>query len=276
MPVWLPHNDGPNIATAYCQRCTHKRQYADLRQDPNDLNYYCRFGCIDIFDPWRLPTRTTENISLEHARPQLENYDTFYPPQLTVQTGDIGPDVAIGGFTVTKTTNVGTSAYRASAPAEVNSGRWYFEVTINRQMGLAAQTSVGVAIPPIANQGVIGGNALSWGYLADGTVLTNGVANAYGATYTAGDIIGVAVDMKLGNITFYKNNAIQGVAFTNLLTSVAGVWAAGSMNGILSQQTLNLGTISLAFLPPKGFSPMFNVANAFPYPANTQLEVNVA
>ncbi len=84
MPLWQPLNDGPNVAIAECPRCHFKRNYTDLQQDPNDGNWYCRFGCVDLIDPWRLPSRRTEDISLDHARPreELEEKPTtpFYPP----------------------------------------------------------------------------------------------------------------------------------------------------------------------------------------------------
>lgn len=66
----MPLNGGSNVAIAVCPRCHFKRQFTDLRKDPNDGNWYCKFDCIDIFDPWRLPPRRTENISLDHARPE--------------------------------------------------------------------------------------------------------------------------------------------------------------------------------------------------------------
>ena len=35
---------------------------------------------------------------------------------------------------------------------------------------------------------------------------------------------------------------------------------------------MNFGSIALTYLPPSGFSPVFNLASAYPYPANTQVE----
>ena len=44
---------------------------------------------------------------------------------------------------------------------------------------------------------------------------TSGVDVSYGATFTYGDIIGVAIDLDSGTktLTFYKNGVSQGVAF---------------------------------------------------------------
>lgn len=67
MPLYLPVNAGPNTAIAQCPRCKKKLQYADLRQDPNNGNWYCT-DCVDEFDPWRLPTRRPEDVALRHPR----------------------------------------------------------------------------------------------------------------------------------------------------------------------------------------------------------------
>lgn len=55
------------VAIAVCPRCNFKVQYDDLVKDPNTQNYYCA-DCADLLDPWRLPARRTEDISLQHPR----------------------------------------------------------------------------------------------------------------------------------------------------------------------------------------------------------------
>ncbi len=60
-----------SYAIAVCQRCAKKVYYGDLVKDPNNGAYYCP-QCVDIYDPWRLPARRTEDISLNHPRPDTE------------------------------------------------------------------------------------------------------------------------------------------------------------------------------------------------------------
>lgn len=67
MSHYLPVNTGKSVAIAICPRCKFKVQYADLRQDPNNKNWYCK-SCVDLYDPWRLPARDPEDISLDHPR----------------------------------------------------------------------------------------------------------------------------------------------------------------------------------------------------------------
>ena len=69
-------------------------------------------------------------------------------------------------------------------------------------------------------------------YAYDGNKNIDGTGTSYGATYTAGDIIGMAVDLDASphTVTFYKNNASQGlITFTgdilNAKLFIPGGWA---------------------------------------------------
>lgn len=72
MSLYLtPKNVGGSMAVAICYRCQKKMYAGDLKKDPNNQNWYCQ-ECVDLYDPWRLPARQTENISLQHPRPDTE------------------------------------------------------------------------------------------------------------------------------------------------------------------------------------------------------------
>jgi len=62
---------------------------------------------------------------------------------------------------------------------------------------------------------------------------------AYGATYTAGDIISVLYDADNGSLTFYKNGTTQGVAFSGLNTSFT--WGAFSTEYSSGEYAYNFG-----------------------------------
>lgn len=68
MSLYLPVRTKGTVAIAICNRCQMKVYYDDLRKDPNNNNWYCK-DCVDLYDPWRLPARRAENISLDHPRP---------------------------------------------------------------------------------------------------------------------------------------------------------------------------------------------------------------
>ena len=104
----------------------------------------------------------------------------------------------------------------------LTSGKWYWE-TFNNDTG----NGVGI--------GVFGSTAAitAWPSIVSGTLYitalknVNGTESSYGATYTDDDIIGVALNCDDGEITFYKNNASQGV-ITTIPTVSFPAWADGS------------------------------------------------
>lgn len=65
MSKWLTDQEPIFI----CPRCGFKRKYSQQVSDPNTHVIVCDQGCSDLFDPYRLPARQTEKISLQHPRP---------------------------------------------------------------------------------------------------------------------------------------------------------------------------------------------------------------
>jgi hypothetical protein len=102
----------------------------------------------------------------------------------------------------------------------VNSGKWYWEGTVN--------AGPSVATIGIAESGFYSGNLFETGSTAKGYVYINdgtkrsslaGSATAYGNSYTTNDVIGVALDMDAGTVKFYKNGTVQNsgtAAYTGL------------------------------------------------------------
>jgi hypothetical protein len=93
-----------------------------------------------------------------------------------------------------------------------------------------------------------------WIYRADGQKLNGAnpavTGTAYGATYTSGDVIGVAVDSTAGTIIFYKNGTSQGTAYTNVTGTVFPFvyqWLAGC------NQSVNFGQQPFVYTPPTGY-----------------------
>lgn len=81
MPVFLDTRGRTKLAIAICGRCGQKFPYDDLREDPNFPGLYVCPDDLDQFDPYRLPARQTENITLEHPRPDIPLTD-FRPTPL--------------------------------------------------------------------------------------------------------------------------------------------------------------------------------------------------
>jgi hypothetical protein len=107
---------------------------------------------------------------------------------------------------VTSSSNYGTSVSTMATPT---TGKWYAECTI---VATASYAAVGIC----STSSVF--TATSWigsftgvtYYGNSGQKVVNASASAYGATYGANDVIGVAYDADNLQITFYKNGTTQG------------------------------------------------------------------
>ena len=125
-------------------------------------------------------------------------------------------------------------------------GKWYWEA----KMTAGSAAAVGIAD---INVSLAIKNVLYYG--GTGTKYVDTSSSAYGASYTAGDVIGVAVDMGGNTVTFYKNNASQGViSYTPSVTmfpifdDLSG--AATATYGV------NFGQQGFTYTPPSGYSAL--------------------
>jgi hypothetical protein len=71
MSVYLDTRGNSVLSVAICDRCSRKFAYVDLMPDPNFPGMRVCKEDLDHFDPWRLPARQTENISLRFPRPDV-------------------------------------------------------------------------------------------------------------------------------------------------------------------------------------------------------------
>jgi len=132
----------------------------------------------------------------------------------------------------------------------VNSGKWYWEIT-----ALSAECIFGIGdeIAPPAAAFDTASAINTRGYNGfNGQKTNNGSGSAYGATYTTNDVIGIALNMDDGEITFYKNNVSQGVAFTGL----TGFWGPGASVGNTRSCRANFGQSAFTYTPPTGFNAL--------------------
>ncbi|MBM5802057.1 MAG: hypothetical protein FJ077_14800, partial [Cyanobacteria bacterium K_DeepCast_35m_m2_023] len=100
----------------------------------------------------------------------------------------------------------------------VSSGKWYWEVSVTSVTGNLTAVTIGISSK--SDPGELsfypGYNAFGWSYYAANGTKNNVSQVSYGASYTAGDTIGVAFDADNGSLTFYKNGVSQGVAYSGL------------------------------------------------------------
>jgi len=138
----------------------------------------------------------------------------------------------------------------------VSSGKWYWEATITAVGGSYNPPAliIGVANQQYIPTGALGANAYGWAYYALNGNKLNNSSTSYGATYTTGDVIGIALDMNAGTLTFYKNNVSQGTAFTGLTgTLFPAISQYGSTTATVP---FNFGQKPFAYTPPTGFSAL--------------------
>lgn len=144
--------------------------------------------------------------------------------------------------------NTGTAARTTVATIGVNSGKWYWELTI---LGVTVLYAGITTLPPPAAGEYIGFTSTSWAYANNGQKINAASFTAYGATFTTNDVIGVALDMDAGTITFFKNGVSQGQAFSGITGTI---FPAMSPNGVAGNGFhANFGQRTFAYTPPAGF-----------------------
>jgi hypothetical protein len=135
------------------------------------------------------------------------------------------------------------------------SGKWYFEVTVD---SITTNAYIGIADQTLFVDTSSFSYSQVYVYLASAAKGGNGSTSSYGATYGAGDVIGVAYDLDAGSITFYKNGTSQGVAFNSGFGSGYNYRPFSFAQG--GGQTFNFGQRDFAYTPPTGFKAL-NTAN---------------
>jgi len=160
----------------------------------------------------------------------------------------------------------GGSRYGAVGTMGMSSGKWYWETTIT---GTASSTMIGIT--QYANSFDVGtwpgAKAGDYGYNGNGNLYTNSSSSAYGGAMSTNDVIGIALDMNAGTLTFYKNNVSQGVAATGL----SGTYFAASGQGqtsVYPNQSVNFGQRPFKYTPPTGYKKL----NTYNLPDSTIVE----
>jgi hypothetical protein len=156
-------------------------------------------------------------------------------------------------YTNLRNTIGNNSGANSRATIAVSSGKWYWETTIST-VGAAGigitKSSEGVTLAALTSFD-------NYTYVASSgnKISLSGGAVAYGASYTSGDVIGVALDLDAGTLEFFKNNASQGVAFTGLSGEFMPSIYGGSGTSI-STLDINFGQRPFAYTPPTGFKSL--------------------
>jgi hypothetical protein len=187
------------------------------------------------------------------------NYCTLNPivtgNVITPLNGNLNTSLAASSNAYFST--VGTTA--------VSSGKWYWECTVTARDASAGQWMqfgiVATTTTYTSNAlGFSGNMSNGYAYYNDGAKAGQGTSTAgYGATFTTNDVIGIALDLDAGTITFYKNGVSQGQAYSGI--SLTTSWLP------IIQMYRSTGTTQSAFIN-FGQRP-FEKWNGSAYVANT-------
>lgn len=172
---------------------------------------------------------------------------------------DKGASCALSGGNLTATA-MSTGSVRSVFGA--SSGKWYWEIT-NGATGPKYSTA-GAGLPTAlvtsGTNAYPGVDAAGYGvYAFDGSKFSNGVKIGTDEAKwdSTGDVVGVALDMDAGTLTFYVNGVTTGVAFTGLSGTLFAMFGGGA--GSYSSATANFGATAFSYTPPTGFYAGFGV-----------------
>jgi hypothetical protein len=145
---------------------------------------------------------------------------------------------------------------RSFGTISVSSGKWYWEVTGNSSLEQMHGILLDTAVQDYAGAtNWVGFASDGYGYYTAGTKWTSNSGVSYGASYTTGDVIGVALDLDAGTLTFYKNNVSQGTAFTGLSGNFVPAVAVTTNAGANSCD-VNFGQQGFKYTPPTGYKAL--------------------
>jgi hypothetical protein len=138
-----------------------------------------------------------------------------------------------------------------------SSGKFYFEYT----QGTSLANRVGIADSTHVLTAGLGLDSVSAGYATSGAIYYATSLSVSAATYTAADVIGVAVDTTNGLIYYSKNgtwqnsaNPSSGTGGLAYVTTAAVFPAWGMLAATVNSGTLNVGATAFSYPTPTGFS----------------------
>lgn len=81
---------GEQVLSPYiCDRCRMIKAFSEMQEDEDRQGLWVCKGCSDQLDPWKLPPRESEDVTIPHPRPDTELADFT---ALTDERGNILTD----------------------------------------------------------------------------------------------------------------------------------------------------------------------------------------
>ena len=167
----------------------------------------------------------------------------------TWNPADKGANLTLSGSNLIATTS-GLGIVRSTIGK--STGKWYWEITIGGNPG-----GVGTAVSTVSLAAALGNSGSSYdGFSyngAYGNTLTGSYSQyPFGATFVAGDVIGMAFDIDAGTLSFYKNGILQGTGQAGFPAGTYYAAVGGGASGEI--YTANFGASTFSYSPPSGFN----------------------
>lgn len=183
------------------------------------------------------------------------NWSGSAPIYTTWNPADMSAYIILSGGNLIAALGTGLVRSTIGVPA----GKWYWEVRIDSWPSIpTTQIFIGIAKITAPTSSPPGEAADGWSYLFGGGLIIGlkdwdgGQTLDYGAAFGIGDVIGIALDMDAGTVTFYKNGVSQGIAFTGLNGTVYP--AVGALGANVGTVTTNFGASAFVYSPPVGYN----------------------
>jgi len=166
----------------------------------------------------------------------------------TWNASDKTASLALSGGDLMATSSASSQGVRSTLSK--SSGKWYWEYLVSTSV---ANISLGIGYSTSTLSNQLGNGNDGAGYInGSGDMSYNFSLITTGATYTTGDVIGIALDATANTVSFYKNNALQGTV-TGLAAGsrFAQIYTGTTNGGVI---TANFGATALTYTPPSGFN----------------------
>jgi hypothetical protein len=166
----------------------------------------------------------------------------------TWSTTDKSSAITISNANLTATATSTTKNLGRANKSE-SSGKWYWEITVNNAN---AALSVGFTTSASATNIILGSDAYGWGW--NGAAILHNNANVLTVpSYATGDVLGIALDLGAGSVTFYKNGSSVGTV-SSISGTLFPAWSRSGTSSSTGQVTANFGASAFTYSVPSGFN----------------------
>jgi hypothetical protein len=147
------------------------------------------------------------------------------------------------------------TAYRPSvATMAISGGKFYWEIT--KTVGVTTDNAVGILPASLTAITTIYDSSFIY-YRGDGSRVRTNTTLTPGDTWGVNDVIGVALNMDAGEISFYKNGVLQVGAITGVSTTTSWLpYCGDDINAINTSWVANFGQRPFAYTAPSGFKAL--------------------